>query len=117
MLFRSEFFAADEGNATLRNREYVVNPAGAAVLGKSTLEQANNGITPSAASSVVVINQYQHTRMVRRFERVGLEVQWRSLLRECCPLGFVSVRSLSEQGASCPRPFWYRHLLRVPTKL
>jgi hypothetical protein len=56
----------DEGVRRVRNREYVANPTGRAVLGDRTLERANAGIAPS--SGAVVVQVYRHTRQVDRYE-------------------------------------------------
>lgn len=56
----------DEGFRKVRNREYVANPTGRAVLGDRTLQRANAGIAPS--SGAVVVQVYRHTRQVDRYE-------------------------------------------------
>lgn len=60
--------APDEGLRRLRDREFVANPTGRAVLGDRALEAANAGIAPGGGGGAVVVQVYRHTRQVDRYE-------------------------------------------------
>lgn len=63
--------APDEMQATLRSREAVLNPTGAQTIGNDAIRDANAGVTPQQRD-IVVVQSYQHNRMVSRYKQDGL---------------------------------------------
>lgn len=67
--------APDEMSITARRGEYMVNPAGRAILGDDTLRAANAGKntgTGGGGGNVYAVSVYKHTRQVDRWKTDGL---------------------------------------------
>ena len=63
--------APDEVQATVRQREFVLNPTGRSMMGDDDLHRANAGQS-ARGGDVVAVSVYKHTRQVDRWKRDGL---------------------------------------------